>query len=95
MVFGKLLEFAENEGRRLVPDLFHKKKLCQVKPSGPKLSFNVFQQSSNWTYNKINLKLDYYTRDIFNFDSLEKGLGSSTIFCVWFFKKNVSHVTFN
>ena len=43
MVFGKLLEFAENEGRRLVPDLFHKKKLCEVKPSGPKLSFNVFQ----------------------------------------------------
>ena len=27
MVFGKLLEYAENEGRRLVPDLFYKKKI--------------------------------------------------------------------
>ena len=40
------------------------------------------------------LNLDHYSRDLFSFDFLEKGLGIvyPTMFFGSFFKKNVSHV---
>ena len=42
--------YAENETKRLIPDLFlfFKKPLYEVKGNGMQLSFNHFRQSSTW-----------------------------------------------
>ena len=62
------------------------------------LNFNIFQQSSNWIYNKNKQykTWDYWSREVLNFDFSEKGLGSrnsfSTIFSACFLKKNLFHV---
>ena len=44
--------------------------------------------------NKIYKTLEYWSRDLLNFDFFRKEPGNSfsATFCVWFFKKNVSHV---
>ena len=66
-----------------------------------KWSITLFQNTSialNLAYNKKKLykTLDHWSRDILNFLFLRKGSGNSfyTIFCVWIFKKNISHVSF-
>ena len=51
----------------------------------------------NFPYNKNKLykTLDYWSRDMLNFNFPEKGLRLvSPPHCVWFFKKNFYHVTF-
>ena len=52
-----LKNYAENEVGRLIPELFlfFKKELYKVKVSGQNLSFNIFWQTSTWTYNKNKL----------------------------------------
>ena len=66
---------AENEEGRLVSDfsLFVKKALYKVKASGHHLSFNLFWETSLWTYNKNKLYniSDCLCRDMLNFDFLE------------------------
>ena len=56
----------ENKVRRLVPDLFllFEKALYEVKASGLHLSYNIFRSQL----------LNYWSRDILNFNFLEKGL---------------------
>ena len=46
--------------------------------------------------NKLYKILCYWSRDTLNSDFFGKGSGNSfhTIFCVWFYKKKVSHVIF-
>ena len=93
MKFGQLIEYnkiniflqksSRKKAWRLVPDLllFFKKVLYVVKASK----------------NKLHKALDYYwSRDMLNFDFLEKGLGIifQYILCIWFFKKNIFHVIF-
>ena len=63
-----------NGAGALVPDLFCflKKAFYKVKASGQHLSFNIFWQTSTWTYNK-NKFLTFQTvdhRDMLNFDFL-------------------------
>ena len=43
---------------------------------------------------KQDKTLEYWSRDMLNFDFFRKRPGNrfSTKFCVWFFKKNISHV---
>ena len=90
-----LKNHTKNEAGRRVPGLFFYYKKCyiyEVKASGLQLSFNIFWKTSTCK-NKLHETLDYWSRDILNFDFSEKGLGScSTAFCVWIFKKHVSHV---
>ena len=83
----------ENEAGNLVSDLFlfFKKALYEVKASGLQLSFKIFWWSSNWLAydkNKLHKTLDYWSKNMINFDFLEKVLGIvSPPHCVWFFKK--------
>ena len=71
---------AENEPGKLVPDfsLLFKKKLYKLKASGLLINLIIFRQPSTWTYNKRNLAynktLDYWSRDMLDFDFLEKDL---------------------
>ena len=46
-----------NEARRIVPNLLllFKKAFHEVKVSDQRLSFNIFWESSTWTYTKIKL----------------------------------------
>ena len=46
--------------------------------------------------NKLYKTLDYWSRDMLNlnFSEKESGTSFSTTFCVWLFKKNISHVVF-
>ena len=66
---------AQNEPRKLVPDLFlfFLKNLFEVKASG---LFQYISIALNLAYNKIKLHttLNYWSRDMLNFEFLEKGL---------------------
>ena len=88
---------AENEIGRLVLDLFQffKKALYEVKANGLELSFNHFRQSSTWQTIKTKyVKLQNIDQEICSTLIFIKGFGNSfsITFCVWFSKKNVSHV---
>ena len=45
---------------------------------------------------KQDKTLEYWSRGMLNFDFFRKRSGNrfSTKFCVWFFKKNISHAIF-
>ena len=77
MFFFKKLP--ENELGKLFSDLFlfYKKALYKVKARCQHLSFNIFWQTSIWTYNKDKLYniLVCQSRDMLNFDFLWKVLG--------------------
>ena len=66
---------AQNEPRKLVPDLFlfFLKNLFEVKASG---LFQYISIALNLAYNKIKLHttLNYWSRDMLNFEFFEKGL---------------------
>ena len=94
--FGQVMEYtkrniifinhAENGTGRLVPNLvlFFKKVLYEIKGSGLQLSFNIFWLSSTWhRYNKNKLyrTLHYWSRDMLDFDFLEKDLGIASPSC--------------
>ena len=66
---------AENQAGRLVPNLFlfFKKALYEVMVIDLQLSFNTFRLALNLVYNKYNV-YNYWSRDMLNFDFLEKGL---------------------
>ena len=71
---------AENKAERLVPDflLFFKKALCKVKKSKWSAAWlHYISIALKLAYNKNKLcnSLDYWSRDIPNFDVLEKSLG--------------------
>ena len=84
---------AKNVVGRLDPDLFllFKKSLYEVNTNGLQLSFNIFRQPSTWHTIKTDC-IKLYIQGWF----FRKGSGNSfsTTFCVWFLKKNVSHVIF-
>ena len=91
---------AENAAGRLVSDLFlfFKKALYEVKANGLQLSFNIFRQPSTWHTIKANfVKLWTIDPEICSILIFRKRSGNSfsSIFCVWFFKKIVSHVFFH
>ena len=70
---------------------------CHVLFSEKAFSFNIFWKSSTWTCNKTNC-MKFWTVDpeIYSILIFKKVSGTSfpTTFYVWFFKKNISHVTF-
>ena len=72
--------------------------LYEVKAIGLQLRFNIFTMALNLPYNKNKLykTLDYWSRNMLNFDFLEKGLGIAfpPHFVYDFSKKIVSHVIF-
>ena len=53
--------------------LFFKKGLYEVKLSGLQFSFNIVSKFS-YIKNKLYKVLDYWSKDMLNFDFLEKGL---------------------
>ena len=66
---------AENQAERLVRDLFlfFKKVLYEVKLSGLQFSFNIVLNFA-YSKNKLYTFLDDRSKDMLNFDFLEKGL---------------------
>ena len=69
---------AENGSKKLVRDLFlfFKKALYEIKSSGLQFSFQYISIDLNLAYNKNQLykTLDCWSRDMLNFDFIEKGL---------------------
>ena len=59
--------------------LLFKNALLEVKASNLQLSYNLFQYSSTWHKSKLYKTLSYWSRDMLNFDFLEKGLGIASI----------------
>ena len=55
---------------------FIKKAWYEMKASGLELNFNIFQKPSTChTIKTISIKLDYWSRDVLNFNFSEEGLG--------------------
>ena len=81
---------------RLVPGsfLFFELVLHMVKASGQHLSFDIFWYTWFGTYIKNRLYIiSGWSGDVHNFDFSEKRSRTSfsITFCVWFFKKSLSH----
>ena len=100
MKFGQLIESNNiNWGREfytLVSDFFpfFEKVLYEVKSNDRKLSFSISQQPLTWHMIKTKcIKLDYWSRDLFNVFRKGSGKKFSAKFYVWFFNKNVSYVS--
>ena len=78
-----------------------KKALYKVKASCCHLSFHIFWQISTWVYTKVNfITLQTVDPEIYWISllvSLQRYTETSfpATFCVWFLKKNVSHVLLN
>ena len=58
--------------------------ICQLeygswKANGLQLSFNIFGSPSTWHTTKTNKTLDYWSKDMLNFDFLEKVLGTISL----------------
>ena len=99
MKFGQLIEYIKRNS-------FLQKSCRKWGREISSRSFLVFNKALNEVqvacslllihFDKLYKTLNYWSRDMLNFDFLDKGLGKSfyTAFCVWFFKKNVSHVLF-
>ena len=84
--------YAENDAGRLA------KSKVKGKSKWSAAYFQYVSLAINLGYNKNKLHktLDYWSRDMLNFNFPEKGLGlvSAPHFEYGFFKKNVSHVIF-
>ena len=91
MKFGQLIEYimeniflrnAENEAGRLVPDLcfIFLKSFIWGKGKWSVTYFQYISIALNVAYkeNKLYKILDYWSKDMLNFDFLEKGLGKSS-----------------
>ena len=100
MKFGQLIESNNiNWGREfytLVPDFFSffEKVLYELKSNDRKFSFSIYQQPLTWHMIKTKcIKLDYWSRDLLKVSRKGSGKKCSAKFYVWFFNKNVSHVS--
>ena len=73
-----------------------KKTLYEVKASGVQLSFNNFVVLNlvQWKKTAWNFRLLIQRYAQFWVCRKESSISFSTTFCVWFFKRNVSHVIF-
>ena len=99
---SKNISHAENEVGRRAPDFFafFQKSFIWGKASGHQISFNIFLYLGRPPLGhiiKINcityqLMIERYA--LFWFLIKSSGTGFSTTFCVWLFKKHISHVTF-
>ena len=91
---------AENEAGRLVADLyfFFEKALYELKANDQHLNLKICWYSSTWTYNKnkFHKMSNPWSKDMFDFDFLEKDLGivSPTHFVYDFLRKNIFHSIF-
>ena len=96
MEFVQLIEYnkrnsflknhVQNDVGRLVLDLVSAAYFQYIS-----IAFNLAYNN-----NKLYKTLDYWSRDILNFNFLEKsGNSFFTTPCLWFFKKNVSHIIFS